>query len=144
MKIYLFLFRVYNVTDCQSCRTFDCAVTDVEVKLKCIQLFDCTEISTTTSTTTTTVQPFKPKYGSSFYIIMLLSLIVIIGLFAFVLKKKCCKTVSQSTSEEMILMSEINLNWNRIIKTWLLIKQFISLCLTVYMLMINYKRVFFT
>ena len=73
-------------------------------------MFDCNEITTTTSTTTTTVQPFKPKYGSSVYIIMVLSLIVIIGLFAFVLKKKCCKTVSQSRSEERILMTEINFN----------------------------------
>lgn len=110
MKIYLLLFRIYNVTDCQSCRPFDCSLSHVEVKLKCILLFDCTEITTTTSTTTTTVQPVKPKYGSSVYIIMWLSLIVIIGLFTFVLKTKCCKTVSQSTSEEMILMSEINLN----------------------------------
>ena len=110
MKIYLFLFRVYNLTDCQSCLKLDCAITNVEVKLKCIEMYGCTEISTTTSTTSTTVQPFKPKYGSSVYIIMVLSLIVIIVLFAFVLKKKCCKTVSQSRSEERILMTEINFN----------------------------------
>ena len=104
------MFRVYNVSDCRSCNPFDCSVTNVAVKLHCIKLFDCTEITTTTATTTTTMEPIKPKSTSTFSIIMGFCLIVIIALVAFVLKNKCCKTVSQSQSEEMILMSEINLN----------------------------------
>ena len=92
------MFRVYNVSDCQSCNPFDCSVTNVVVKLHCIKLFDCTEITTTTATTTTTMKPFKPKSTSTISIIMGFCLIVIIALVAFVFKKLAVKqsvTVSQ-------------------------------------------------
>ena len=91
----------------------DCAITNIVLKMNCLK-YNCTTSTTTTTTpatTTTTNKPIEPT-KSTVYIVML-CVFVIFVLVAFVLKKKCCKVISsdsQSQSEEMILMSEINLN----------------------------------
>jgi len=95
------------MTDCESCHPFKCQITNVDLKISCLILFDCIGSTTTETISTTTTNPVAPTSTSSF-IIMIFIVIAIIVTSACVIKKKICKPVNHSQSEERILMSEIN------------------------------------
>ena len=100
------MFRVYNLTDCETCNPFQCQITNVDLKISCMILFDCIGSTTTEPTSTTTIKPAAPTSTSSYIIIIsiLIAIIVFVGCF---IKKKISRPVNHP-SEERILMSEIN------------------------------------
>ena len=104
------MFRVYNTSDCTGCSDpIACAVTQVHVRTRCIKLVNCNKIWTTTAIMTTTRKPIQPQSTSTIYItIGIIVSFGFTGLLFVVVKKNCCKQVR--IPEQMILMSEINLN----------------------------------
>ena len=75
------------MTDCETCNPFKCQITNVDIKISCIILFDCIGSTTTETISTTTIKPVAPTSTSS-CIIMIVIVIAIIVFVACVIKKK--------------------------------------------------------